>query len=118
MLLSHDQAIIDVKNKKACMLVVRTANESKEARFVRALHQADCVKVRGDFVVESSATLLCAVVCLSQNSDVAGVRISVGDDDKHEVSEVAVQICVGEIRLIYLVITFRSDRQMKPNHGL
>ena len=49
---------------------------------------------------------------LSENSNIAGVRISVGDNNKNEVSKNTVKIRVGEIRLKYDVESFCSYGQM------
>ena len=89
------------------------ANVPEKARLVRALNESDSAEVGGNFVVKSSASLLGSIVRLSEDSDIASVRISVGDDNEHEVSKVPIEVSVREICLEYDVEPLSSHGEMQ-----
>ena len=80
-ILTDNKAIVDVKNEEAYMLQARWADISEEARLVWALNKPDGAEVGSNLVIESAASLFGTIVRLSQNSDVAGIRVSIRNDD-------------------------------------
>ena len=86
------------------------ANVPEKARLIRALYEADGAEVGGNFIVKSSAPLLGSIMRLAEDSDIAGVWVSVGDDDENEVSKVTIEVSTWKIRLEY-------DIEQSCSHG-